>query len=167
MAYVKEHTDPQQDRKENLRTLGARWKALSKEEKQEYAEKAAALGEKRRREYDSLLEQTKQRMTELKQALQADFYEAMGRSETPKKPPSARMIYVNEQLARRKITADAFSEWKAMTEEDKKPYEFMAELLKREHQRLWDEWDHSDAPAERSADASREGHPDVDRKVAD
>lgn len=59
-------------------------------------------------------------MTELKQALQADFYEAMGRSETPKKPPSARMIYVNEQLARRKITADAFSEWKAMTEEDKK-----------------------------------------------
>lgn len=34
MAYVKEHTDPQQDRKENLRTLGARWKALSKEEKQ-------------------------------------------------------------------------------------------------------------------------------------
>lgn len=85
-----------------------------------YAEKAAALGEERRREYESLSEQTKERLTELKQALQADFYEAMGRSESPKKPPSARMIYVHEQLERRKLTADAFSEWKAMTVENKK-----------------------------------------------
>lgn len=34
MVYVMERADPQQDRKENLRTLGARWKTLSKEEKQ-------------------------------------------------------------------------------------------------------------------------------------
>ncbi|GKV31757.1 hypothetical protein SLEP1_g40424 [Rubroshorea leprosula] len=140
--------NPEANFKDISNVSGARWKTLTAEEKKPYeenyqAEKEAYLQlkakEKRESEAMKLLEEDHKQKTAME--LLEPYLQKEKDPLKPKQPMSAFFLFSNERraalLAENKnileVTKIAGEEWKAITEEQKRPYEEMAKKNKEKY----------------------------------